>query len=72
MLATLGKNPTQKIASLADAMLMLGEGCTRQDLKTRTGCTDADLDSHGDAARAMAYEKSVSQTRARVPARKAA
>ena len=66
------KTPAQKTASLADAMLRLGEGCTREDLKTLTGCTEADLFTYGDAARAMAYEKSVSQTRARVPASRAA
>ncbi len=73
MLTTRKTDPV-KVASICDAMLQLQQTneATRENIKTVTGLTDTDLDINGDAARAMAHAKATSQTRARVPARKAA
>lgn len=64
--------PAQKVVAIAEGMRRLGEGCTRADLKILLGCTDDDLERHGDAARAQAMARSETQTVVRVPARRAA
>jgi hypothetical protein len=62
----------QKVACVAECMRRLGEGCTEDDLKTALGITSAELKTVADDARAMAMTLSVTQTRATVPARRAA
>lgn len=62
----------EKIACVAEAMRRLGEGCTEADLKNTLGITTAELNDLADEARARAVSLSVTQTRASVPARRAA
>ncbi|TWF53240.1 hypothetical protein [Neorhizobium alkalisoli] len=66
------RNRDEQVACVGEAMRRLGEGCTRQDLKNCLGITDSQLESVVDDARAYAVEASTTQTRATVPARRAA
>lgn len=62
----------QQIACVAECMRRLGEGCTEDDIKAALGITSAELKSVVDPARALAMKLSITQTRASVPARRAA
>lgn len=67
----LGNTPQQLIHSMADAMRLLGEGCTETAMKLK-GFTQQQLVKHGDAARELAFEQSARHVRVRISARHAA
>lgn len=64
------RNEDQIINDMADAMMRYGEGCTREQLEMHF--TGAEIDQHSERARSLANDRTVRQTRARVPARRAA
>lgn len=64
------KSDADLISDMADAMLRYGEGCTRNQLALHF--TDEEIERLGGKARAVANDKLVRQTRARVPATRAA
>lgn len=66
------RNRREQVACVGEAMRRLGEGCTADDLKASLGITQAQLDAIADDARAYAVSKSTVQTRATVPAARAA
>lgn len=66
------RNRNEKVECVASVMRRLGEGCTAQDIMTCLGITKAELESVADDARALATRLSTIQTRATVPARRAA
>jgi hypothetical protein len=66
------RNRQEQVACVGEAMRRLGEGCTAADLKNSLGITQAQLDALADDARAYAVSASVTQTRAAVPASRAA
>lgn len=66
------RNRDEQVACVAEAMRRLGEGCTASDLKNCLGITTAQLEAIVDDARALAVRLSTHQTRASVPARRAA
>lgn len=66
------RNRQEQVACVGEAMRRLGEGCTAEELKTSLGITQAQLDAIADDARAYAVQASVTQTRAAVPANRAA
>lgn len=61
----------QLVEAIAASMIRNGDGCTAAHLKL-DGFSQAQIDTHGDAAREMAVAKSEMQTVARVAARRAA
>jgi|GEM_PF-4110911 len=64
------KSDSELINDMADAMLSAGENCTRDQLLLRF--TSAEIDQLAEKARARAREMQTRQTRARVPATRAA
>lgn|GEM_PF-2678623 len=66
------RNREEQVACVGEAMRRLGDGCTAQDLKNSLGITQAQLEAIADEARAYAVAASTIQTRATVPARRAA
>ncbi|CAD7036595.1 hypothetical protein RHAB21_02545 [Pseudorhizobium halotolerans] len=66
------RNRREQVACVGEAMRRLGEGCTADDLKNSLGITQAELEAVADDARAYAVAASTVQTRATVPANRAA
>jgi len=64
------KSDNELINEMSDAMLRYGEGCTRDQLAMHF--TTEEIDRLSEKARAVANDKLVRQTRARVPATRAA
>lgn len=66
----LGTTPEEIIHSMADAMRLLGEGCTEFALKLK-GFTQQQIARYGDAARELAFEQSARHIRVRIASRAA-
>lgn len=66
----LGHNSEQITHSMADAMRLLGEGCTEFALKLK-GFTRQQIARYGDAARELAFEQSARHIRVRIASRAA-
>ncbi|OOG73851.1 hypothetical protein B0E45_06030 [Sinorhizobium sp. A49] len=66
----LGDNPEQITHSMADAMRLLGEGCTEFALKLK-GFTQQEIARYGDAAREVAFKQSARHIRVRIASRAA-
>lgn len=62
----------ERVACVGEAMRRLGEGCTADDIKNSLGITQPELEDVVDDARSYAARLSVVQTRATVPANRAA
>lgn len=62
----------QQVEATAEAMRILGEGCTSADLKNKLGCTQPELEAIADDARGLAMARAERHTRFVVPARRAA